>query len=384
MAPELVSNWAKKHLPRKSVVLDPMCGSGVVLRQAASLGHVARGFDVDPLAVLMSKVWTAKISSARLLQEAERVANSALRRTVGWDAHPTFAECEETKAFVRYWFAVRQRTQLTRLCRALDERRHEMPVAVFNALQLCISKTIITKQAGASLAWDVSHSRPHKVATKNEFDVISGFRKSATRLAEVLSSESIAGSALVERADCRQLESVQRSSVDAVITSPPYLNALDYLRGHKLALVWFGFSIPELRDIRSGSIGTERATLVGENSVSIEALRKAVPKIDQLPQRQRSIVVKYAEDASLFLTEMQRVLKPRGHLVLVLADSVVRQVEVSSSKIFAEIAKRKGFKRYDNKLREIPQNRRYMPIGAPGTATGGRMRTESVQAFSLG
>ena len=45
---------------------------------------------------------------------------------------------------------------------------------------------------------------------------------------------------------------------DLVVTSPPYLNAIDYLRGHKLSLVWMGHQIEELRELRSANIGSER------------------------------------------------------------------------------------------------------------------------------
>lgn len=44
-----------------STVLDPMMGSGTVVRVAANAGHCAIGRDVDPLAVLMTKVWTTPI-----------------------------------------------------------------------------------------------------------------------------------------------------------------------------------------------------------------------------------------------------------------------------------------------------------------------------------
>ena len=33
---------------------------------------------------------------------------------------------------------------------------------------------------------------------------------------------------------------MQQGSVDLTVTSPPYLNAIDYLRGHKMSLVWMG------------------------------------------------------------------------------------------------------------------------------------------------
>lgn len=383
MAPELVSDWLEAHLAKSSVVLDPMCGSGVVLRKAAEHGHTVRGFDVDPLAVLMSRVWMSRPPREKLLKEAELLTKSALRRTRSWESHPTFEECRETKDFAKYWFAKKQRDQLARLCRALSERSHEMSPVVFEALQLCISKTIVTKQAGASLAWDVSHSRPHKVSTTNNFNVIDGFRVAVNRLAALQAADPAKGRALIQRADCRSLRKVTASSIDAVITSPPYLNALDYLRGHKLALIWLGYTIPELREIRSGSIGTERAGEQDTTEEAMASLRRAVPEIGALPVRQKKIVLKYAADANLFLKEMRRVLAPSGQLVLVLADSVVRNVDVSSSSIFANLAQEHGFRRYQRKLREIPKSRRYLPLGDHGTATGGRMRQEVIQAFSV-
>lgn len=57
MAPEIAFRRLRR-LPPGSVILDPMAGSGTVLRHATELGHKAIGFDLDPLAVLMTQVWT--------------------------------------------------------------------------------------------------------------------------------------------------------------------------------------------------------------------------------------------------------------------------------------------------------------------------------------
>ena len=65
MAPELAIDTLR-DLPGSSVVLDPMVGSGTVLRHASDMGHAAIGFDVDPLAVLISRVWTSLFAMTRL------------------------------------------------------------------------------------------------------------------------------------------------------------------------------------------------------------------------------------------------------------------------------------------------------------------------------
>lgn len=80
MAPNTVAHWLRA-LPPGARALDPMCGSGVVVRQSALLGHRARGLDLDPLAVLMSRVWTRKGQHTELLEAASELLATAKRET---------------------------------------------------------------------------------------------------------------------------------------------------------------------------------------------------------------------------------------------------------------------------------------------------------------
>ena len=47
-------------------VLDPFCGSGTVLLEAALRGHLAIGVDVNPLARLLSRVKTTRLHAPSL------------------------------------------------------------------------------------------------------------------------------------------------------------------------------------------------------------------------------------------------------------------------------------------------------------------------------
>ena len=231
MAPDTVAHWLKA-LPAGARVLDPMCGSGVVVRQSALLGHHAKGFDIDPLAVLMSKVWTRKGKHTALCDVAASLITRAKR--LGRISHldlPWVAACPETQAFIEYWFAEPQRSDLARLAWEIERLSKRDDGWQCDALQLALSRIIVTKHAGASLAWDVSHSRPHRKRDDNDFDVYEGFRKAAARLAVLLDDEPLPKSGTIKCGDCQNLSAVKRGSVDAVVTSPPYLNAIDYLRG---------------------------------------------------------------------------------------------------------------------------------------------------------
>ena len=171
MAPDLAIAGLKE-LKHQSVVLDPMAGSGTVVRQASALGHRASGFDMDPLAVLMTKVWTTPVNDMAVA----RLATEVLSNVKGLPdsiALPWIDEDEETKRVIEYWFAEPQRSDLRRLAYALSQldrpRLRAEKRAAADMLRLALSRIIITKNLGASLARDVSHSRPHKVAEVSSF-----------------------------------------------------------------------------------------------------------------------------------------------------------------------------------------------------------------------
>jgi len=382
MAPDTVADWLK-GLSDGAHVLDPMCGSGVVVRQSALLGHHAIGFDIDPLAVLMSKVWTRRGKHnalhgavSQLIRRTEHLTNFSYRDL------PWVALCPETQEFIEYWFAEPQRSDLARLAWGIELLRKQQNRWICDALQLALSKIIVTKQAGASLAWDVSHSRPHRVRQENDFDVYDGFRKAAARLVDLLDAETLPIKGTIKQGDCRNLVSLKNRSIDAVVTSPPYLNAIDYLRGHKLALVWLGYTIPNLRDIRAGAVGTER-TGPRYNSNEVADLEDAIETIKALPQRQRAIVHKYAHDATLILREMKRVLTKNGLMVLVLGDSNLRGTPVYNSRIFEHLASQTGFVLDEERKRSLESNRRYLPIADSSGALAKRMKFEVLQAYRL-
>jgi hypothetical protein len=382
MAPDTVAHWLQA-LPAGARVLDPMCGSGVVVRQSALLGHHARGFDIDPLAVVMSKVWTRKGNHSPLCDVASDLIARAER--LGKFSHldlPWIAECPETQTFIEYWFAAPQRSELASLAWEIERLRERDDGWICDVLQVALSRIIVTKYAGASLAWDVSHSRPHRKRDENDFDVYGGLRKAVARLVELLDHEALPRSGAVKLGDCRKLSTIKRESVDAVVTSPPYLNAIDYLRGHKFSLVWMGHSIPALREIRAGAVGTERGGPVGE-SAEVAALERAERSIRALPQRQRAIVHRYARDAGLMLREMQRVLRPAGLMVLVLGDSNLRGVPVYNSSIFKHIAAQNGFVLEKQRKRLLQSDRRYLPIASASAALARRMKVEVIQAYRL-
>ncbi|HZL32065.1 MAG TPA: DNA methyltransferase [Pseudolabrys sp.] len=162
-----------QDLRRNSVVLDPMMGSGTVLLAASSAGHHCIGFDLDPLSILISKVATSPLDNKRFNVLLELLLKSSNRIDLRQAKLPWVDA--ETKNYIEYWFAPEQRRALTRLALVL----HRSPTfsdgsPEANAIRLAVSKIIITKETGASLARDISHSRPHIRAPLAAYCATSG------------------------------------------------------------------------------------------------------------------------------------------------------------------------------------------------------------------
>lgn len=77
LPPPLVSYLMHRHCVEGGKVVDPMCGGGTTLVEAVSSGHDAFGFDVNPVALLVSEAVSSKADVQALRAFGERVMSGA-------------------------------------------------------------------------------------------------------------------------------------------------------------------------------------------------------------------------------------------------------------------------------------------------------------------
>ena len=378
MAPEIAFE-ALNGIPKGSLILDPMSGSGTVLRTVSEYGYRGLGLDVDPLSILMSKVWTSAINPDVLRRLSEIVIKRAQLLRLHDFNLAWIDRDSETREFIEFWFARPQIRSLRKLSYIL----HYMSGPYSDALRICLSKLIITKNRGASLAADVSHSRPHRVRKENDFDVIFEFQKSCQTLAKLLETQKPVGNVEVRLGDARMLNGVKSNTIDGIITSPPYLNALDYMRGHKLALVWLGYQIGELGLIRSGSVGAERAPNPRADMTLVTKITAGMKNLEQLPMRTQNMIFRYALDIHAIMKEAARVLKDKGRATFVVGNSTLQGIYVENTMIVNNGASLFGLELVNEIMREIPETRRYLPppTSEKVSTFKSRMRTESILTY---
>ncbi len=379
----LAAAAATPHTPLR--VLDPMTGSGTTIAMARLLGHRATGFDTDPLAVLIARAWSVDIDQAELRDVAAEVVRAArllAREVSSAEAYPAGAD-EETRAFVRYWFDATARRHLAALSMSILAVTSE---ALRTLLWCALSRLIIVKSMGVSLAMDVAHSRPHKVYKTAPIKPLDHFERAAAIVAKhsPFASGAKHPPAVVHEADVRNLP-LRKGSADLVITSPPYLNAIDYLRGHKLSLVWMGHTVTSLRQIRATNVGTEVSSAFISGPPHIEAALACAGEVERLPSREIGILRRFVSDMDKVMAEIGRVLGTVGRAVLVVGDSTLRSVFIQNSSVLAFLGERNGLQLIGTRRRPLPPNRRYLPppcAEGAGKQLENRMRDEVILSFS--
>ena len=124
--------------------------------------------------------------------------------------------------------------------------------------------------------------------------------------------------------DARLLKEVQDSSIDLVITSPPYLNKIEYTRVYALEYALF---LPNAEP-------NQMRSYVGTN------VSQDVSQYPEFPP----VAGAYFKDIQAVLGQMRRVLRDGGKATILLAGGVFPNMIVNTDIVLASIASELGFK----------------------------------------
>lgn len=108
----VISYFIKNLVPEKGIVLDPFCGSGVTLNEAKKLGLNAYGFDVNPVANLISTVLVDPPSTESFEKEMNKIFSKLENdlkdiyvykgRNIKYITHELVTTCPNCKADVSF------------------------------------------------------------------------------------------------------------------------------------------------------------------------------------------------------------------------------------------------------------------------------------------
>ena len=185
--------------------------------------------------------------------------------------------------------------------------------------------------------------------------------------------------ASVRMGDARAIPA-EDASVDLILTSPPYINAIDYLRTHKFSLLWMGHRLEALRELRGTMIGTERGLWTMDGLPT--DLERRLGRMIEKPRR-RAIARRYLSDLQRVLREIERVLTPDGAAILVMGPTILSSTRTDAERVLAELGSNVGLRVVTSTIRALPAARRSLPppYASRGDALGLRVRREVIVAL---
>jgi DNA modification methylase len=409
--PQLPSIFISNLTSFRDIVLDPMQGSGTTLLEANLLGRIGIGFDIDPLAIKISKVKNSQLDPIQVAIHGKNIVRNAKIAIQDhpnslWDYFHNYWQ-PETIEFINYWFDIETQLELLALICEIQKIQNTDLKRFF---ELALSAIIITKSGGVSLALDLGHTRPHRAKlvysksgkciegiefvnlpanktrhlTKYLRSPIDEFEKRVlNNLKGILEKKGIANEAHILMSDAQQMP-LSNNSIDLIVTSPPYAsNAIDYMRAHKFALVWFGYSIDDLSNKRSEYIGSELINKYEFEDLPIYS-NQIVTKLKNKDVKRGLVLHRYYSEMTRVMREMYRVLKPGKAAIVVVGNSQIKGIDTETQNCLADIGRSIGFEVPAIGVRNLDRNRRMMPAGGKLDLTSQiqkRMHKEYVIGF---
>ena len=299
-----------------SAVLDPFCGSGTVLVEAMLAGRQAAGVDLNPLAVRLARVKTNPGIAAQrdaLVATAREIAAFADERRARRAGATQRYPAEDVASFDPHVLL-----ELDSLRSGIAQRRADESF-VREALEMVLSSILVK----------VSRRTSDTSAVRSQRRIAAGFpaRLFANKAAELARRLGELASLLprpystprIAVDDATRLRTVAASSIDVVVTSPPYAATYDYLVHHGLRMRWLGL---DQRALDKGEVGA----------------RRKYARIDPRVARET-----WSRELGRVLRELSRVCRKGARVVLLLGDSAVQGEALRADSVVADVAPSAGF-----------------------------------------
>lgn len=300
-------------------VVDPFAGSGTVVVEAALLGRHTWGTDLNPLAVRLARRKAVAAKPAyldALVAAAEKVSAAARdRRLARAGASRRFDQVDVDL------FAPHVLLALDGLRVAIDALEHK---GVARDLELVLSSILVKLSRKASdTSSDVTEKRiaadfPERLFLRKAEELSRALGEVAPRLLE-------APPARLDEDDATVLKKIPASSVDLIVTSPPYPGVYDYLAHHEARLRWLRLKSDKLA---AREIGAARA---------VKTAGPARPSIEEA-------IVRWEGELRAALAAMERVLVRGGRAAIVIADSAIDRTPIRAEQMIARLGRDVGLR----------------------------------------
>lgn len=371
MMPRIARNVIQEYATSESIVLDPYMGSGTTLLEGMveNVGKVI-GFDLNPLAVLISTAKTTKFNLENIKMEIDNL-DYHLSVLSNYE-HPSFTILES-------WFKQENIDELARL-KAVINNIEDSDVRLF--FSLVFSETVrhvsFTRNGEFKL-YKIPESKrdshnPDAIAIFSQklqsvYTTVKDFYENTTFL-NSQTDVAIMNAAITD-------SDVKPNSIDLVVTSPPYGDSnttVAYGQFSRLANEWLDFPEPISLDRRLMG-GVKAKEIVKFDIAELDDAISMINEKEKLEKNKRvPSVVSFYKDYEESIEKVAEVVKHGGVVAYLVGNRRVRDVELQTDIITAKMFEKFGFTHEKTIVRDI-LNKRMPSKTSPTNNRGQKVKT---------
>jgi hypothetical protein len=339
------------HYGRPLRIFDPFAGTATTPLSAAYHGHDAVATDINPFLVWFGQTKTTHYRAPEIAATqtaSERAIEAIERQAIAPVPPPPIHNIE------RWW----EPSTLLFLCRlrAAIDAVTDPNSPQRSLLLIAFCQTLIKLSNAAFNHQSMSFNQDDQPPLFEAFELAEAFQHD---LRYVLGGavENPAGSARVVLGDARNLAAAVEGPFDLVITSPPYVNRMSYVRELRPYMYWLGY-LAHGRDAGEldwsaigGTWGVATSRLADwqrdDRSFTNDRLQILVRRIAQDANKSGRLlgnyVARYFDDVWVHLSNVRSVLAAGAELHYVVGNSTFYGVLLPVEQIYAEMLDRLGF-----------------------------------------
>ncbi len=413
-----------KEIQPVNALLDPFSGSGTVLVEGmlSGIGTVA-GNDINPLALLLTKVKTTSIKNEPLNKEADELLTRVkIRREVlkesldfvdsyvietlgldvagkkGWgDEAPKYLQqfCAERGLDVTipdfknlgYWFRPRVILELS-ILKSEIEKIEDKDIRDFIFIAMSESIRFVSNRRNGE--FKMFRMPAAKVQSFNP-DVYSEFEKILYRniskmqdFSKALEEADAHPDVSVFRNNTCTLQDVPDDTYDLIVTSPPYGDSrttVAYGEYSRLSLQWinlFDLTEKEIMGVDRSLMGGKKYRNGFEFTLQSDTLRKSLEKIKDVDVERAGDVYSFYDDLDAAIRSVALKTKSGGYQFWVVGNRTVKNELLKTDVIITELAPQYGLTPIYTVDRNIPN--KVMPSqNSPTNVTGATGSTMTME-----
>ncbi len=345
--PDVVRKIIEEYANGSKLIADLFAGCGTTLVEAKVHGISSVGVDINPVAQLITKVKTKPLAPDALQQAYTALVNL-------FDKYNE-SDYEDIKKHERidYWFTPSQKAKITFL---YDKVFHlEVDDDTKDFFYVCISH--ILKNCSW---WLQSGTKPQRDMEKEPEDPFNEFKRHCNKMIgwnekfyNELSKKGHLGIPCEIHLEDARHTNITSESIDAIITSPPYVTSYEYADIHQLTAYWMEY-ISDIHEFRKKFIGSSYS---GNMSLEVSGSKQAQKIVNALSKKNQHIardVAQYFNDMKEVAIEMERLLVPGGKACVVIGNTKIKEVQIKSAEVFFEFLRNAGLHKVDVIKRSIP------------------------------